>query len=395
MPRAEMLQSADRISKLADGQFVFRCQRRPHGQITSTHGSKGDAQIARAQHDLDWHAGSLPEHVKTRLREEVTLSGAIDDFLNYFSALVALRKKSDSTLKDYTDRASRLLAGFPSAMRLESISPAAVQTYVVRRLTTGTKRSTDGAEVRTRGDRVLKELKFLVMLGERNRIRFDWDIDRVMSDVQPEERERHRYSREEVQAFIANLDPLAADYVTVKLYTGLRDSELIALNVGDVDLRSRRITYLCRKRRPWTRLQAVVPDELVPVLERCMSTRHRKRKHGEEWPVRKMPDAPLFDMWGRRLQNTSLRKRFISASAAAKIDPPIESVSIIRHVIFTELLTEKASVRDVAKFAGHTTTKMIEQHYDLDEAAVEIKTEMAQRLVAMFPLTTEKTDSGH
>jgi integrase len=353
----------DRIGKLPDGRWIFRCQK--GHEFTRVKISRGDAEMERASHDVEMHgAGGTLLGVVTAAAK---LGTAGSDFLAFFSSLVAAGKKDYKTLKDYDDNLRRLVGFFGKDRSLVSIRRKAIESYISSRLSgsiTYNKR-----EVRTGGSRVKKELVFLLRLMDRERIAPDWCVKDFEETLKPEPKAKHVPAADELRRWLDALDPLSRDFVMVKALTAMRNEELYALRVADVDWRRGTIQYVARAKRAKKVVEVPITGHLEPMLRRLCAE--------------KTPHAFVFVLKGRQLQQSSLRKRFLHASAQAKLEVPISCASKVRHRILTFIRNEQGS--DAARaLANHSSVKVTERFYVVEGSDLETKKKAMEAIALLL-----------
>jgi integrase/recombinase XerC len=151
------------------------------------------------------------------------------------------------------------------------------------------------------------------------------------------------------------------------LGTGLRESELLALNVGDVadgNRVKRRITLRVFKRCTESPApqEVFLPDNLVYKLKRYLKW---KANRGESTDT----DTPLFaSRNGNRLSSRRAREAFRNWQITAGFDRPYCFHSL-RHSACGNLYRRERDIRLVQRFARHkniTTTTIYAQPSDED-----------------------------
>lgn len=150
--------------------------------------------------------------------------------------------------------------------------------------------------------------------------------------------------------------------------TGLRESELLALDIGDVlgdrGQVKRRITLRVFKRctEDPAPQEVFLPDSLHYKLGRFLAW---KKQRGESLA----PDAPLFvSRHGKRLSARMAREAFRRWQERAGFDR-IHTFHALRHTACTNLYRKTRDIRLVQRFARHadiTTTTIYAQPSDED-----------------------------
>jgi integrase/recombinase XerC len=140
--------------------------------------------------------------------------------------------------------------------------------------------------------------------------------------------------------------------ISLALGTGLREHELLALDLGDVfddeGRAKRRVTLRVFKR---SADQPAVQDVVLPDLVRAKLEKLRawKKREGESLA----PDAPLFvSRLGKRLSNRQLRERFATWQERAGFERRL-SFHALRHTACSTLYRRTKDIRITQRFARH------------------------------------------
>lgn len=123
--------------------------------------------------------------------------------------------------------------------------------------------------------------------------------------------------------------------------TGMRPCDAAELRRDQVDLAARVIRFEARKTR--TAIEIPISETLAQHLQAWLATE----------TVRPM-DGRLLHLDGRRIQPSTLRERFVRASKAAGIDPPIAYPGLTRNAVIAQLLAKGIAPYLVAKLVGHS-----------------------------------------
>lgn len=142
----------------------------------------------------------------------------------------------------------------------------------------------------------------------------------------------------------------------VALATGLREHEILALNVGDVfspagtARRRLRLRVFKRSNRDADAQEAFISDQLRVKLERLLAN---KRRDGESVE----PDAPLFiSRHGNRLSARMLRHAFGLWQARAGFERQL-SFHALRHTAITRIYGATRDVLVAQRFARHASLR--------------------------------------
>jgi integrase/recombinase XerC len=158
--------------------------------------------------------------------------------------------------------------------------------------------------------------------------------------------------------------------LSLALGTGLREHEILALNVGDVfDARGRARRHVClkvfkRSAKDPAPQEVILPDTLRAKLERLLQV---KRASGHDLGA----DAPVFlSRLGRRLSERQVRTAFQQWQKRAGLDRRFKFHSL-RHSACSAIYRKTRCIRTTQRFARHAciTSTMIYTHPADDELA--------------------------
>jgi len=374
--RQEVSDFRDRIGKMGDGRSLFRCRRGPHGEVTRTFESRIEAERFRSAHDVEQHGDTPP--IANAARS--TIGSTSEALIQHMEVLVIKDKKDSKTVKDYRDITKRLVSFFGAGRTLETIGLEAARDYVRRRLTGVIVYN--GRQVQTSGARVLKELKFLERLARESGVTLRWSTKKHFKDDLAESaeataRKRKAVTPKQANAFIANLKGDDRAFVITKALTLMRNQELYNLRVRDIDLKAGLIRYIACAKRKKVATVALLPPEVRAEILPLMTGR--------------TPDAWLFTCEGRKVQQSSFRKRFVKASKAAGLgeamelddDKELGGVGWIRHAVMTAL-RPRVGIDAVSKYANHASVAVTEAIYDLDKEALDLKSQAVEVVRTVF-----------
>jgi integrase len=168
--------------------------------------------------------------------------------------------------------------------------------------------------------------------------------------------------------------PYPRDHVlfSMALGTGLRLSELLGLNVGDVTPDGHRVRTRVRLRRETTKNgskgEVFLPDRLVRKLERFLRW---KRMMGESVE----PEAPLFvSSWGRRLSARRAQMAFHVWQRRAGFDC-VRNFHSLRHSAITNVYRASRDLFLAQRFARHASplTTIIYTHASDEEMLERVR----------------------
>ena len=140
--------------------------------------------------------------------------------------------------------------------------------------------------------------------------------------------------------------------------TGLRVSELVGLDLPDVDLAGRQLRTIGKGRKG-----RVVPfgEQALAAIREWLPERARRRR-GRDGPG----NEPLFlNARGGRLTDRSVRRILERALYVAEVDRPA-SPHTMRHSFATHLLSAGADLRTIQEFLGHASLQTTQRYTHLD-----------------------------
>lgn len=365
----------DRLGRLADGQWMFRCKRSPHKEHVRTFATRIDAEEARTLHDAQFHTTEGSE--ARAQRKSRSLKEAHEKLIKHLEAM----QKSPDTIRDYDARYKELASFFGENRKIETIDFDSVRAFTQHRLRTPHRTGFYGQRLlKTNGHRVHRDVQHLERLAKQSRIPLDWstkldfreDLKALADDAK---RVPVIASPKQILKFIENLHGIPRALVITKVFTLMRNAELWKLRVKDVNLATERIKYIaCAKRKKFP-VVAILTPELKAVLAPIVAV--------------KGPDDYVFTYKGRKLNQESYNGEFKAASAAAEIlrdggeGGPSDVIGWIRPSVMTALRPH-AGIDAVSKFANHSSVDVTEQFYDLNKDAIELKTEAVKGVRKML-----------
>ncbi len=150
------------------------------------------------------------------------------------------------------------------------------------------------------------------------------------------------------------LDPVSVDWVTARdlallevIYSsGLRVSEAVALDMGDIDMQQKTIRVLGKGNK-----ERIVPIG-GPALERLQTYLEKLGREAEIFPQR--GDAIFLNKQGKRITDRSVRTILNKYMQAAGLPQHI-SPHALRHSFATHLLEGGADLRAVQEYLGHSS----------------------------------------
>ena len=126
--------------------------------------------------------------------------------------------------------------------------------------------------------------------------------------------------------------------------TGIRVSELIALNVGDIDLGTNVVRVRGKGKKE--RVIPIGPSAVKAILH------YLDLRKGERGPARTEVEALFINKHGQRLSTRSVRRKLDKYLLEAGLDLSV-SPHTLRHSFATHMLQRGADLRSVQEMLGH------------------------------------------
>ena len=137
---------------------------------------------------------------------------------------------------------------------------------------------------------------------------------------------------------------------------GLRVSEAVGLDVGDVDLSGRQVRVLGKGRK----------ERIVPFGEKAAEALRAYVALREDLVSEETPGEPLFlNARGGRFTDRSVRRALIAALRAGGV-PRHASPHALRHSFATHLLSAGADLRSIQELLGHASLATTQKYTHLD-----------------------------
>jgi integrase/recombinase XerD len=147
--------------------------------------------------------------------------------------------------------------------------------------------------------------------------------------------------------------------VYLALYSGLRVSEITALKIGDLNLKSADPYILVRKAKRDKTRKVYIPQPLVKMLKEYIQ--YKKQTLGEQT----QDDSPLFaNKAGDHFAVISLMKSFKESIIQSGLRNTL-SIHCARHTYATFLLDETGNLAHVKKQLGHENIAMTSIYADV------------------------------
>jgi integrase/recombinase XerC len=144
--------------------------------------------------------------------------------------------------------------------------------------------------------------------------------------------------------------------------TGIRVSELVALNVGDVDLNSNVIHVRGKGKKE--RVIPIGPGAVQAVLHYMDMRRSALSRSGQD------PEALFVNKHGQRLSTRSVRRKLDKYLLEAGLDLSI-SPHTLRHSFATHMLQRGADLRSLQEMLGHQSLSTTQIYTHLSKTKVK------------------------
>jgi site-specific recombinase XerC len=354
MARPAGIKYKDRVStKAVAGSWWFRCQ--CARAVSRRFATRSDAVVFRSEHDALHHDGGLLRKLGVKkLRVVPTISEVVDRYLDYVRSLEADGVRDHKTVLFYEGIGHHLKEA------LGDVACDEFEPYDYVRSRKGKGRA-----------RTVKHLKALQTMLRHARQPVNWLVP--VDDIRPKKKQRMKRTADELARFVAAMAPQSdeRDWVVAKLRLGLRNEEMRDLRVSAYDAKERLLSFELKAKRKRLAHVVALPDEeeIVEIFER--------RTRG------KRPSDLVFTVDGRRVLESSFRKRFLRASERAKLKTPITGE--FRHHFITAGLEGTGSPYEMMKAIGHryVTTTL---GYRLERPEVEQLRKAANAAASQLPL---------
>jgi integrase len=377
MPRRPPgLKFSDRIAPYEDGHYFF-CQRAGHSPLLRLiPGMKKDAEAFRSAHDTAYH-NMLLRHVGLKPAQLITVHRLCAEWLKHVQKLEIEGDLNHQTTAHYEYTCDILKEAFSRGERAGDLDPSRISRFV-HWMKENRKKS--------KGPLTVKCLQTLRTMLAWKHIEPLWSIP--YREIRPESVEqRDDLGPDLIARFIAHLPYGSLEHAVaaMKAHTGMRNIEIYEARVGDIDIEEKVIEPLLFNKTAKRKKRHVYPltDELTEVLRPFVEG--------------KPDDALLFTIEGRKLRKESLRGRFIKASTAAEIDPPIRAIKEIRHEVVT-VITDELDLGTASKWIGHDSEKTTKRFYYRDRRTkkkLDAKRQVAQLLARAIPIGRPGHEMGH
>jgi integrase len=180
----------------------------------------------------------------------------------------------------------------------------------------------------------------------------------LLDPIKPEKADTDPFSMEEVKAIIENIDPNYKNFMIVAFFTGMRFGEMSALKWRNVDFKlgviKVRETLVENEEGPPKTEGSRRDIKMLPPAVNALRDQ-RKATLGKS-------DYVFLNRYGRPIQSGPLNKR-IWSKVLKKTGIKYRAVMQTRHTFATLMLDGFESPGWVAKMMGHTSLKMIYEHY--------------------------------
>jgi hypothetical protein len=360
MPYPTKLRFVDRHAQ-KNGKHYFRCSRSKghppdHPDFRLQFRTRSDYERGALRHDARFHDRDLARQLGIGISP--TLGELVTTFLDRLDARRRAGEADPKTLLYYQAVCRHILTHLGVNTESDLIDSATIMRYVDARR----KEEPAKGKQKSAGARIRKEVSALGTIFRDSGIPVRWALRR--DAIRSPKKIRQEIGVDLIRHFIAAMKPTSIEwkFCVVKFATALRNEELYAANVADVDLAGRVLVYTLKNKRG-ERLQhaAALNDLAAAAIAPLLAARP--------------PDAPLFTLGGRRLTYTSLRKRFLRASERAtatlrKTDPAAAAISItavgsFRREAGSAVMEELQSTYPVTEHFGHRTEQTTRKHYKI------------------------------
>ncbi|MCG3181136.1 MAG: Tyrosine recombinase XerC [Phycisphaerae bacterium] len=145
--------------------------------------------------------------------------------------------------------------------------------------------------------------------------------------------------------------------------TGIRVSELVGLDLDDVDLDGQAIRVRGKGRK----------ERLAPVGSTAVESvrQYLQMRGGQGFNGQSDPEALFVNKHGQRLSTRSVRRKLDKYLVAAGLDPTHISPHTLRHSFATHMLNNGADLRSVQELLGHRSLSTTQIYTHLTTAKIK------------------------
>lgn len=167
---------------------------------------------------------------------------------------------------------------------------------------------------------------------------------------------------------LAHTAPQWREHLLAYRLTGVRKAELYLIEAQHVDLEEGMLTVPGSDSVNGDKPRKIpIHEQLVPVLQHRMEM---------------FPTGPLFEAWHNA--DRDIREAGVRAQVG------VVSFNVLKASFGGDMLRAGVATREVAEFYGHTSTRMVEEHYNRLQAGKHLKGALSK--VKFIPLPTDTTD---
>jgi site-specific recombinase XerC len=365
MPLPSGLTFEDRIAEHSSGYF-FLCQRKGHAKVTKRFDHESDANEFRSAHDTAFHNATF-RHIGFQPQADVNIAAALEDWKRHVGELEVDGIRSSETTQFYAYICEHLKNACREvgARTSRDLTPQRI-SQLVRWFRKHTE---------SEGAATIKALSALKTVVKWKGGTAEWKIPR--DEIRAPKKEKRDLDAATIRRLISGMKPgsLEEAVTWLKARTGVRDVEIrdarpeefdlnVEVKIGETTMRVGIFAPMLHSKRKQKRHVYVLTSDTVDRVRPFVE----KAKKGQ----------PVFTIEGRKMQEGSLRRRFVRASENAKdeggnpapIDPPIESIAPIRAEVVTQIV-DAGSAKDAQKFIGHDSESTTLRWYYKDKMTMQ------------------------
>lgn len=161
-----------------------------------------------------------------------------------------------------------------------------------------------------------------------------------------------------LQSAVRDQDPLTWIFTAIAMGTGMRHSEILRVQWGDIDFANRRI-YV-GKAKAGQREQPIPPS-----LAALLQTEHMQLGKPDGWVF------PTSRSDSKHEHRQQMSEQFRRAVVRAKLDPTKVTPHVMRHTAITRLIKEGVDLPTVQRISGHKTLAMVLRYTHLSNDHVD------------------------
>ena len=195
-------------------------------------------------------------------------------------------------------------------------------------------------------------------------------IRKIRETLSPNERQK-------INTFLAEYYPAFWRFLHIFFHSGAREAELMRLQGKDVDLAGMRVKYTVRKGRQYAEVFRPIKNSVLELWQQAMvgcSPEDYVFAKGLQPGEKPIDEAQIGRRWRAHVKGKKQsRSTGKNKSTIPRLDIEVTAdFYSLKHTNLTEM-RKLLSKEEAAKAAGHSSTKMLDEHYDVEREADEFE----------------------